>query len=52
MNKCVFCGKPTKGDCVCPKCEKTRMYERPSVWKKIWCAIKSTVKKVIRSGKV
>lgn len=42
--KCVFCGKPTKGDCVCPKCEKTKMYKRPSLLKKIWCAIKSTFK--------
>lgn len=45
MNKCVFCGKPTEGDCVCPKCEKTKMYARPSVWKMIWCAIKSTFKR-------
>ena len=39
LGKCVFCGKLTNGDCVCPKCEKTKMYERPSLLKKIWCAI-------------
>ena len=43
--KCVFCGKPTKGDCVCSKCERTKMYEHPSLLKKIWCAIKSMFKK-------
>ena len=45
VKKCVFCGKPTKGDCICPKCEKTKMYERPSIWKMIWRAIKSTFKR-------
>lgn len=43
--KCVFCGKPIESDCVCPKCEKTKMYEYPSIPKKIWCAIKSTFKR-------
>lgn len=45
IRKCAFCGKPTEGDCVCPKCERTKMYERPSLLKKIWCAIKSMFKR-------
>lgn len=40
MDKCVFCGKPITRDCVCPECEKTKMYERPSLLKKIWLVVK------------